>query len=82
MGNPWWYPLAPSNAGAGTVPNATLPPLSSTVSSVFDQFLKKLEGDSVLNKSALEALREKLHGQKLDHETLRAALFTAEEKPK
>jgi hypothetical protein len=54
-------------------------PLSSTVSSIFDQFLKKLDDEKLLNKSALECFTENLHLQKFDHETLRAALFKTEE---
>lgn len=62
--------------------NPTLPPLSSTVSSVFDQFLKKLEAGKVLTAGAQEALAQCLHDQKLDHEILRKALFKPDEPPK
>jgi len=58
------------------------PPLSSTVRSVFDQFLKKLEDDKVLSSSAQEALVQSLHSQRFDHETLRKALFKSNEPPK
>ena len=54
----------------------SLPPLSSTVSSVFDQFIHKLSEEKVLGKSALDALSKSLHDQKLDAETLREAIFT------
>ncbi len=57
------------------MPNAATPPLSSTVASVFNQFLKKLETDETLNDGARDALAQCLHGQMLDHETLRKALF-------
>jgi hypothetical protein len=63
------------------MPNA-LPPLSSTVSSVFTQFLKKLEGDKVLGKEALDALRQSLEQQKFDPENLRKAVLTADEPSK
>lgn len=55
------------------------PPLSSTVSAVFEQFVRKLSEEKVLGKSALEALTENLHGQKLDAETLRAAIFKTDD---
>lgn len=58
------------------------PPLSSTVSSVFEAFLKKLEGEKVLNAKALEALKESLKSQKLDHGSLREAIFTPDEAEK
>lgn len=64
------------------MPNTTPPPLSSTVSSVFDQFLEKLENEKILGKAAQESLAQSLHGQKLDHETLREALFISDEPPK
>ena len=60
------------------MPITTPTPLSSTVSSVFDQFLKKLEDEKILNTRAQEALAQNLHDQKLDHETLRKALFKAD----
>jgi hypothetical protein len=56
-----------------------LPPLSSTVSAVFDQFINKLKEDNVLGKSAIEALSENLHGQKFGSDALRAAIFKADE---
>ena len=58
------------------------PPLSSTVKFVFEEFLKKLQEENVLGKSALEALALSLHGQKLDPETLREALFKSDEPSK
>jgi hypothetical protein len=61
---------------------ATVPPLTSTVSTVFDQFLKKLKAEKVLNRKALEALAQSLDSQKFDHETLRQALLTADDPPK
>lgn len=63
------------------MPVATPPPLSSTVSSVFDQFLKQLADEKVLNAAAQEALAQSLHDQKLDHETLSRALFKPDESP-
>ena len=57
----------------------SLPPLSSTVSAVFDQFILKLKEDRVLGESALKALGESLHAQKLDPDSLRAAIFKASE---
>jgi hypothetical protein len=57
------------------MPNTKPPPLSSTVSSVLDQFLKELETEQILQESAREAIGQCLHGQKLDHVSLRTALF-------
>lgn len=57
----------------------TLPPLSSTVTSVFAEFLKKLESENTLGKEAIDGLRHSLEQQKLDPESLRKALFTATE---
>jgi hypothetical protein len=62
--------------------NTGIPPLSSTVTSIFEQFLKKLEDDKVLGIAARAALAANLHAQKFDPETLRAALFKPEESPK
>jgi hypothetical protein len=64
------------------MPNLTPPPLSSTVSSVFEGFLKKLEDEKVLSKSAQEALAQSLSEQKLDSDTLRKAIFTSDAVPK
>lgn len=52
------------------------PPLSSTVSSVFEAFIKKLGDEKVLEGGALEALKESLMEQKLDPGSLRQAMFT------
>jgi hypothetical protein len=60
----------------------TLPPLSSTVASVFAKFLAKLESEKILGKEAIEALRQSLEQQKLDPESLRKALFTPGETAK
>lgn len=57
----------------------TPPPLSSTVSSVFDAFIKKLEDEKVLEPAALEALKQSLMQQKLDPASLREAMFTPSE---
>jgi hypothetical protein len=57
------------------MPIVVPPPLSSTVSSVFDSFLKKLEANTILDENARAALAECLHGQKLDPESLRKAIF-------
>jgi hypothetical protein len=59
-----------------------LPPLSSTVTSVFAEFLKKLESEKTLGKKAIDELRQSFEEQKLDPESLRKALFTASEPPK
>jgi hypothetical protein len=59
----------------------TLPPLSSTVSSVFDQFLKEIEEAKVLSTAAQQALAQSLHDQKLDHMSLRKAVFASGEPP-
>ena len=64
------------------MPKTMPPPLSSTVSSVFDQFLKKLEDEKILSTTAQKTLGLCLHGQKFDHETLRNALFKRDEPPK
>jgi hypothetical protein len=53
-----------------------LTPLSSTVASIFAEFLKRLEADGILGPKAIESLRESLEQQKLDHESLRKAIFT------
>jgi hypothetical protein len=57
-------------------------PLSSTVTSIFDQFFKKLEADKTLESEAFEALKESFENQKFDHESLRRALFTQGETAK
>jgi len=54
-----------------------LPPLSPTVASIFGEFLKRLEEQTLLDARAIEALREALEEQKLDPESLRAAIFPA-----
>lgn len=64
------------------MPNTTPPPLSSTVTSVFERFLKKLEDENVLGKAAREALAQSLNEQRLDSESLRQALFKSDEPPK
>jgi len=53
-----------------------LPPLPPTVTSVFGAFLKKLESQMTLGAEAIEALRQTLHEQRLDPESLRKAVFT------
>jgi hypothetical protein len=58
---------------------AKQPPLSPTVTLVFEQFLKKLEEDKVLGPAAQQALAKALAGQKLDPDSLRQAVFTADE---
>ncbi len=55
------------------------PPLSPTVTLVFEQFLKKLEDEKVLGPAAQEALAKALAAQKLDPDSLRQAILTAEE---
>jgi hypothetical protein len=48
---------------------------------VFDQFLKRLEDREVLGTAAQKALSQSFREQKLDPETLRKAMFKAEEPP-
>ncbi len=55
------------------------PPLSPTVTLVFEQFVKELEEEKILGKAALQALAKTLAAQKLDHDSLRQAMFTADE---
>jgi hypothetical protein len=50
------------------------PPLSPTVEALFAEFLKRLEAEKVLTPPAFDALKSALKEQKLDTETLRAAL--------
>ena len=57
------------------MPNAPSP-LSATVSSVFDAFIKKLGEEQVLDPAALNALKESLTQQRLDPASLREAIFT------
>lgn len=59
-----------------------LPPLSSTVSTVFEAFIKKLEDEKILEPAACEALENCLTEQKLDHASLREAMFTPSEPKK
>jgi len=54
----------------------TPPPLSSTATSVFEEFIKKLGDEQILESAALEALRESLIQQRLDPASLREAIFT------
>jgi hypothetical protein len=56
-------------------------PLSETVISVFDQFIDKLEAESVLCLSARKSLAQSLKDQNLDHESLRLDLFKVDESP-
>jgi hypothetical protein len=51
------------------------PPLSPTVSSIFAEFLKKLEAEKALGVEAIGALRQAFDEQKLDPESLRNAVF-------
>lgn len=64
------------------MPDRTPAPLSPTVHTVFDQFLQKLKEEKVLSAAALEAFGLSLKAQKLDHDTLRDALFNPEQAPK
>jgi hypothetical protein len=57
------------------------PPLSSTVSSVFDQFLKKLENEKILGSAARDALTQSLNDQKFDPDSLRKAIFKSGDPP-
>ena len=55
------------------------PPLSQTVAAIFAEFLKKLESEKTLGDVSIKALRQAFDEQKLDPESLRKAIFTAEE---
>ncbi|MET4608846.1 hypothetical protein ABIB90_008354 [Bradyrhizobium sp. JR4.1] len=55
------------------------PPFSSTVSSVIDAFLQRLEDHKTLPPASLSALRQALADHKLDAESLREAIFTPAE---
>lgn len=65
-----------------SMPATPPPPLSSTVATVFAEFVKKLEGEKTLDKTAIDALRLSLEQQKLDPESLRKALFASAETAK
>jgi hypothetical protein len=52
-------------------------PLSSTVSAVFEAFIKKLEEEEVVEPGARKALEQSLLKQKLDHGSLRDSMFLA-----
>ena len=54
----------------------TLPPLSSTVSTVFGKFIERLKEKEVLSEGAAAALSKTLTEQKFGHEALRSAIFT------
>lgn len=54
----------------------TPPPLSSTVSTVFDQFIQRIKDENILNDAAVEALNKSLKEQAFGHESLRSAIFT------
>jgi hypothetical protein len=53
-----------------------LSPLSPTVTTIFAEFLKKLEDENALSTEAIAVLRHSLDQQKLDPESLRTAIFT------
>ena len=55
----------------------TLPPLSSTVSTVFSKFIERLDEKKVLSEEASKALNKALTEQNFGHETLRSAIFAA-----
>ncbi|MCP1842129.1 hypothetical protein ACVIHI_004952 [Bradyrhizobium sp. USDA 4524] len=55
------------------------PPYSSTVSSVIDAFLRRLEDHKTIAPASLAALRQALADHKLDAESLREAIFTPAE---
>lgn len=57
----------------------TNPPLSPTVKCVFDEFLKALEEEKLLSTAIREALAENLYNQRIDHDTLRKAIFETSE---
>jgi hypothetical protein len=54
------------------------PPLSPTVASIFAEFLKKLESEKTLGVESIKALQKAFEEQKLDPETLRQAILTAD----
>jgi hypothetical protein len=58
------------------------PPLPSTVAEVFANFFKRLETDGKTNAEIVERLRQTLHENKFDPESLRAALFDPVTPPK
>jgi hypothetical protein len=57
--------------------DAPPPPLSSTVASILAEFLKKLESEKTLEAESIKALQQAFDEQRLDHETLRKAIFKA-----
>jgi hypothetical protein len=60
------------------MPPSTPPPLSSTVSLVFEEFLKQLKADNLASGAAQAALAGCLREQKFDHESLRIALLSVD----
>jgi hypothetical protein len=56
-----------------------LSPLSSTVSAVFEAFIERLEEEGAVEPGARKALKQSLMKQKLDHSSLREAMFTPNE---
>ena len=56
-----------------------LPPLSSTVSTVFEKFIQRVKGEKILNDAAAAALQKSLAGQSFGHEALRLAIFAPSE---
>ena len=64
------------------MPTQSVPPLTSTVSSVFTKFLERLKEEKVINAVAQNALAECLSNQKLDPDALREAIYTADEPTK
>ena len=62
--------------------NMALPLWSSTVAAVFDQFLKKLKDENVLNDAAYKSLEKNLREQKIDYDSLRKAIFESNEPSK
>lgn len=50
-------------------------PLSPTVQSVFEEFLKKLQDQKTLDDKTIEKLRNALDLQKFDPESLRSVIF-------
>lgn len=62
------------------MPKAAPPVFSPTVATVFDNFLKALKEEKVIDDLNINALRAALEEQRLDIDDLRSALFGAQSK--
>lgn len=49
--------------------------ISPTVATIFSDFLEKLKSEAIVDSATIERLSKALEGQKLDSQTLRAALL-------